>query len=113
MLSTTIMVVQMEKRRPHYALREIQTALGDMTKLNRTVTAADGAADLGLSDEDVTSVIGGLTHKDFYKSMTAMHNSRLWQDVYLPNVAGKELYVKFTKDAEGNYLLISFKESES
>jgi hypothetical protein len=45
--------------------------------------------------------------------MTAIHNNRLWQDVYLPNVGGKELYVKFTKDAEGNYLLISFKESES
>src|SRR5262245_31782082 len=49
----------------------------------------------------------------FLQAMTAMHDSRLWQDVYLPNVAGKELYVKFTKDAEGHYLLISFKESES
>ena len=103
----------MEKRKPHYALKEIQAALSDATKLNRTVSAADGAADLGLSDEDVASVIRGLTHKDFYKSMTAIHSSKLWQDVYLPNLAGKELYVKFTKDAEDNYLLISFKESES
>ena len=103
----------MEKRRPHYRLIEIQAALADATKLNRTVTAADGAADLGLSDEDVVSVIGGLTHKDFYKSMTALHDNKLWQDVYQPNVAGEKLYVKFTKDAGGNYLLISFKESES
>lgn len=103
----------MEKRKPHYNLGEIQAALGDATTLNRTVTAADGAADLGLSDEGVASVIRSLSRKDFYKSMTAMHNSRLWQDVYLPKVAGKKLYVKFTKDAEDNYLLISFKDSES
>jgi hypothetical protein len=45
--------------------------------------------------------------------MTAIHDNRLWQDVYLPNVGGKELYVKFTKDAAGHYLLISFKESGS
>lgn len=103
----------MEKKRPHYPLREIQAALGDAAKLNRTATAANGATDLGLEDEDVAAVVGNLTHKDFYKSMTAIHNNRLWQDVYLPTVGGKELYVKFTKDAEGNYLLISFKESKS
>lgn len=103
----------MEKLKPHYPLGEIQAALGDAAKLNRTVTAADGAADLGMDEEAVASVVRNLTRKDFYRSMTAIHNNRLWQDVYLPNVNGKELYVKFTKDAVGSYLLISFKESES
>ena len=103
----------MEKKKPHYALAQIQAALGDAANLNRTVTAADGAAALGLDDEDVASVVRSLTRKDFYKSMTAFHDNKLWQDVYLPKMAGKELYVKFTKDAGGNYLLISFKESES
>lgn len=103
----------MEKKKPHYPLSEIQVALGDAAKLNRTVTAADGAADLGQDDEDVASVVRNLTHKDFYKSMTALHDNKLWQDVYLPSVDGQELYVKFTKDAAGDYLLISFKESES
>jgi len=103
----------MEKRKPHYALAEIQAALGDAAKLNRTVTAADSAAEMDLDDEDVAAVVRDLTRKDFYKSMTAIHNNKLWQDVYRPTVAGKELYVKFTKDAQGNYLLISFKESES
>jgi motility quorum-sensing regulator/GCU-specific mRNA interferase toxin len=103
----------MEKLKPHCALDEIKKAFGNAAKLNRTVSAADGAAALGLSDEDVVSVILGLTHKDFYKSMTTIHDNRLWQDVYLPETTGTELYVKFTKDSEDNYLLISFKESES
>lgn len=103
----------MEKRKPHYVLGQIQAVLGDAGKLNRTVTAADGAANLGLDDEEVASVVRNLTRKDFYKSMTAFHDNKLWQDVYLPKMAGKELYVKFTRDAAGNYLLISFKESDS
>jgi hypothetical protein len=49
----------MEKKKPHYSLREIQAALGDAAKLNRTVTAADGATNLGLDDEDVAAVVGG------------------------------------------------------
>ena len=81
--------------------------------LNRTKTAENGAAELGLSNEDVAAVIRNLRGKDFHKSMTAIHNARSWQDVYRPVSGGKELYVKLTKDAQGNFLLISFKESES
>ena len=34
------------------------------------------------------------------------------QDVYKPVVDGRELYVKFSLDAQGGLLLISFKENE-
>jgi hypothetical protein len=33
----------------------------------------------------------------------------IWQDVYKPVTGGRELYVKFTLDARGALLLISFK----
>jgi hypothetical protein len=36
---------------------------------------------------------------------------RVWQDVYRPRVAGTDLYVKFTVDAQGALFLISFKEA--
>jgi motility quorum-sensing regulator/GCU-specific mRNA interferase toxin len=39
-------------------------------------------------------------------------NPAIWQDVYRPIVEGRELYVKFTLDAQGELLLISFKENE-
>ena len=36
----------------------------------------------------------------------------IWQDVYKPIVESRELYVKFTLDAQGELLLIGFKENE-
>jgi len=45
--------------------------------------------------------------------MTSIAESRNWQDVYKPAVANRVLYVKFTLDAQGQYLLISFKENET
>jgi hypothetical protein len=43
--------------------------------------------------------------------MTSVGDHRIWQDVYKPIVAGRELYVKFTLDAQRALLLISFKEA--
>jgi hypothetical protein len=34
------------------------------------------------------------------------------QDVYKTVVGGRELYLKFTRDARGQLLLISFKDNE-
>ncbi len=36
----------------------------------------------------------------------------VWQDVYQPIIAGRQLYIKFTLDTPGDLLLISFKEDE-
>jgi hypothetical protein len=35
------------RRRPHHAQGTIKTAFADATRFNRTMTAADGADDLG------------------------------------------------------------------
>jgi hypothetical protein len=53
-----------------------------------------------------------LTARDFDKSMPSERDPAIRQDVYKPVVAGRELYVKFTRDAQGELLLISFKEND-
>jgi motility quorum-sensing regulator/GCU-specific mRNA interferase toxin len=102
----------MEKWKPHYSLGDIKAAFADPDSLNRTVTAADGAADLGMEDSEVVAVIQALKRPaDFDKSMTSDRDHTLWQDVYKPTVAERTIYVKFTLDAQKEFLLISFKET--
>ncbi len=100
------------RRKPHYPLKTIKAAFADVTRLNRTMTAADGAEELGMDEQEVVDVIAGLTGRDFDKSMPSDINPAIWQDVYKPIIDGRELYVKFTLDTQGELLLISFKENE-
>lgn len=83
-----------------------------MTRLNQTMTAAGGAEDLGLDEQAVVDVIAGLVASDFDKSMPSDIDPAIWQDVYKPRIEGRELYVKFTLDTQGEMLLISFKENQ-
>ena len=53
----------------------------------------------------------GLEVKDFYKSMTTLHDSTLWQDVYHPNIEGTRAYVK-VQIADDTTVVISFKTLE-
>jgi motility quorum-sensing regulator/GCU-specific mRNA interferase toxin len=99
-------------RRPHYPLNTVKAAFADATRMNRTMTAASGADDLGLDEQAVVEVIACLTARDFDKSMPSEINPAIWQDVYKPVAGGRDLYVKFTLDARGELLLISFKENE-
>jgi motility quorum-sensing regulator / GCU-specific mRNA interferase toxin len=100
-------------RRPHYPLKAIKAAFADVNRLNRTMTAVEGADDLGLDDQAVVDVIAGLTTRDFDKSMPSEVDPAIWQDVYKPVIEGRELYVKFTLDSQKQLLLISFKDNES
>jgi motility quorum-sensing regulator/GCU-specific mRNA interferase toxin len=90
----------------------IKAAFSNPSQLNRTLTAAEGAEDLGMDEPAVVDVVAALTPNDFEKSMTSYEDDSNWQDVYKPIVDGRELYVKFTLDAAGNLLLISFKGNE-
>jgi hypothetical protein len=76
------------------------------------MTAADGADALGMDEQAIVDVIARLTGRDFEKSMPSDLNPAIRQDVYKPTVDGRELYMKFTLDARGELLLISFKENE-
>ena len=102
----------MSRRRPHYPLKAIKAAFSDVTRMNRTMTAADGAEELGMDEQAIVDVVAGLTGHDFDKSMPSDINPAIWQDVYKPVIDGRELYVKFTRDTRGELLLISFKENE-
>jgi len=53
----------------------------------------------------------GLDVRDFYKSMTTLHDSTLWQDVYRPNIEGTPAYVK-VQIADDTTVVISFKMLE-
>ena len=99
------------KRQPRYPLATIKAAFGDPARMNRTLTAAEGAEDLDMDEQAVVDIIARFTGRDFEKSMPSDINSAIWQDVYKPSVAGRELYVKFTLDTRGELLLISFKEN--
>jgi motility quorum-sensing regulator/GCU-specific mRNA interferase toxin len=100
------------RRSPHYPLKTIKAEFADVTRMNRTMTAADGAEQLGLDEQAVVDVIASLTARDFDKSMASEIDPTIWQDVYKPVISGRELYVKFTLDGRGALLLISFKENE-
>jgi motility quorum-sensing regulator / GCU-specific mRNA interferase toxin len=100
------------RRQPHHRLGTIKAAFAGVSRLNRTMTAADGADDLGMDEQTVVDVIASLTAADFDKSMPSEVNPAIWQDVYKPVIDGRELYVKFTLDAQGELLLISFKENQ-
>jgi hypothetical protein len=83
-------------RRAHYSLSDIKAAFVDIRRLNRTMTAAVGAENLGVNDQDVVSIIGGLNSRDFEKSMPSIVSPDVMQDVYKPTINGRELYIKFT-----------------
>jgi motility quorum-sensing regulator / GCU-specific mRNA interferase toxin len=75
-----------EKRKPTYDIGAFKAAFSNVDRLSVTGTALRSAA--------------------------AYANPRLWQDVYhVPSPVG-ELYVKFTADADTEFLLLSFKEKD-
>lgn len=62
--------------------------------------------------EDVVAVIQALRYPaDFDKSATAHHDTRRWHDSYIVQFGSRRLYLKFTDDGAGGFLLTSFKEA--
>lgn len=100
----------MEKRKPHYALAEVQRIV-ELRGVNAfTATALIGAAALGLSVEQTVAVVLGLKQKDLYKSMTTNADHRIWQDVYHATLkSGLMAYIKVTLRENGT-VVIQFKE---
>jgi HTH-type transcriptional regulator/antitoxin MqsA len=65
-------------------LKTIKAAFADVSRLNRTMAAANGAEDLGMDELAVVDVIAGLSARDFDKSMPSNIDSAIWQDAYRP-----------------------------
>jgi len=100
-----------EKQKPHYDLIAIKAAFANPARLNRSLVSRRGAFALNIDDTAVVAVVQALRKSDFDKAMTSIADHKIWQDVYKPVHAGRTLYVKFTVDSTGEFLLISFKEA--
>lgn len=99
-----------EKRKPTYDIEAVKAVFSTVEKLNVTGSALRGAASLGFGRNEIVATIQTIERRQFYKSMTAFTDHRVWQDVYhVPSEQGA-LYVKFTADTVTEFLLLSFKE---
>ncbi len=99
-----------EKRKPTYDLDAFKAAFTTVEHLRVTGVAVRSAAALGFDRAGIVATIQTMRRSQFYKSMTAYADHRVWQDVYhVPSPAGT-LYVKFTADTVNEFLLLSFKE---
>ena len=100
----------MEKKKPHYALSEVQRVVEERGVNAFTATALSGAVVLGLSYEQAVAVVLGLKQKDLYKSMTTNGDHKIWQDVYHATLkTGLVAYIKVTLRENGT-VVIQFKE---
>lgn len=89
----------MEKRKPHYDLSAVQSAIRLRGADAFTLTALIGAQAMGLEVVQAIEVVCSMGRSDFYKSMTTYASSRVWQDVYCPkrlpeSPMSKLLYVR-------------------
>ncbi len=99
----------MEKRVMSYDLEVIKQTFSSVQGLRVTATALRNVRSMGLSRQDMVSIIQQLSRKHFVKSMTTYVDHRVWQDVY--NIEYNEycLYIKFQLDELGHFI-VSFKE---
>lgn len=103
----------MEKRKPHYRLADIQTAVSDPTQRVFTETALDGGAAMGLEESQMREVVCGLSIRNLFKSMTTKFDHTIWQDVYHAMApAGDMAYIKVTGYTDGRPPVIQFKRLE-
>ena len=102
-----------EKKSPTYDLASIQVVFSTVAGLNVTGSALDSASVLGLTRADMVKIIQSIQRSHLHKSMTSHKDHRVWQDVYFVPYQEISLYIKFTLNEVGNFLLISFKEQEN
>jgi motility quorum-sensing regulator/GCU-specific mRNA interferase toxin len=103
----------MQKRKPHYDLKKIKSLLYFEETREVTQTSRQAAASLGYMEvDDMILIIGTLTRKHFFKSMTTQYDSSLWQDVYkIKDEADKKLYIKLQLSPDGEKaVVVQFKE---
>jgi len=96
-----------EKGTPHHKLPVVK-AMIKAGQVRATKAARAGATALGLGFDGMIAVVMALTTADFYKSMTAHMDHRVWQDVYRPTTPAGEVYLKLT--IIDDVLIVSFKE---
>jgi len=99
-----------EKRKPHYALADVQRLVASVKSCPFTATALRGGLALGLKEQEMRKVVCSLCRRDFYKSMTTIEDNSIWQDVYHGiTTDGITVYIKITFYAEDRPPVIQFK----
>jgi motility quorum-sensing regulator / GCU-specific mRNA interferase toxin len=99
-----------EKLKPRCNLAAVQAIVADPNSIPFTVTALKGGFALGLKESEMRSIVLALTRGDFYKSMTAYLDRRVWQDVYHGRTPdGTAVYIKITYRTNDSPPVIQFK----
>ncbi|MBI5814241.1 MAG: type II toxin-antitoxin system MqsR family toxin [Nitrospinae bacterium] len=103
----------MEKRKPHYSLAAIQLITADPANRVFTATALEGGLAMGLMESEMREVVCALTPGGLFKSMTAIRDHKVWQDVYhAMTPVGVMAYIKITGYKDGRPPVIQFKRLE-
>lgn len=76
-----------------------------------TLSALNGAMQLGLDREDIVACVLALDESAFYKTMPSQTRKGFFQDVYKPTYLSNRIYLKLQID--GALAVISFKQDES
>ena len=97
----------MEHPAPRHSLAEIKRLIRE-GRVIVTQTALRDAQNLGFYRAGILDTVLALDARDFYKSMTAHQDHRLWMDVYRPKTSAGPVYLKLR--IEENAVIISFKE---
>lgn len=102
----------MEKRKPHYTLSRVKALVQQGTyRVTRTALRC-AARDFNYNEAfQLAECVLKLDLKDFYKSMTTLDDSTVWQDVYRPMVEETPAYVK-VQIVDDTTVVISFKSLE-
>jgi motility quorum-sensing regulator/GCU-specific mRNA interferase toxin len=102
----------MEKRKPHQALSRVQALIRSGAYRVTRSALNSAVCDFGFSEAaQLAECVLGLESRDFYKSMTTLHDPTLWQDVYRPEIEHRRAYVK-VQIVENCTVVISFKKLE-
>ena len=72
----------MEKRKPHYSLKDIQEKVRLYGEDVFTRTALENSKEMGLTIKQTIEVVCSMKQSCFYKSMTTHASIEIWQDVY-------------------------------
>jgi hypothetical protein len=94
---------------PTYSLALIKKLIGE-GRYRITNAALDSALDLGMDEPDIVECVCDLlTEDDFYKTMPAVQEPPLWQDVYRVEFRKVWIYLKLQINFANRAVVISFK----
>lgn len=96
---------RIDVHQPTFNLVSFQIQDYELTKL-----ALDGAEKLGMSLDDIDTLVSSIKSEHFYKSMSSTKHEKIWQDVYRVPYEGKIIYLKISTGLEKPFIIVQIKE---